>query len=179
MSNENVRIKVDMKTGEGLIIDRPGLISKLRRYSEWSYNLFAWIFWLFLLRPIIILILWYLGVRIAYHQMVFMEGFNNPAFFGYGFLAVVVILLVAFGWNRYNFLRFRGTDRRKHQGDCIAEDLAKYYNVPTNAVTSFQMSPYVEIAFQSDETIEVNTGSQKTKALYAPQHLARQIKSDN
>ena len=173
MNNEYTRVKVDMKTGEGLIIDRPGLVSRLMRCSEWSYNLLAWAFWLFLLRPLIILVLWYLGVRVAYHQMVFLEGFNNPAFFGYGAGSVFLILLVAFAWNRYNFMRFRGIDRRKSQGDCSVEDMAKYFKISPEDVNSFQMAPSVEVAFAADESIEVDTGVKKTKALYAPQNLAR------
>jgi poly-beta-1,6-N-acetyl-D-glucosamine biosynthesis protein PgaD len=170
----NARVRVDMKTGEGLIIDRPGLVSKLKRYSEWTYNLLAWAFWLFLLRPLLILLLWYLGVRIAYHQMVFLEGFDNPAFFGFVAASIAVILAVAFAWNRYNYFRFRGVDRRKPSGPCGPEELAKYYKMSVQAVESLQMAPYVEVSFGGDETISLSAeGGRSVNALYAPQSLAK------
>jgi len=175
--SENDRVKIDLKTGEGLIIDKPGLITKLRRVSEWTYNLLAWAFWLFLLRPLVILALWYLGVRLAYHQMVFLEGFDNPQFFAFGSLSIIFIFTIAFAWNRYNLIRFKGLDRRKPPGNCTEEDLAKHYKISPKDVESFQAAPYVEIAFFGDESIELNAGAQKTKALYAPQDLAKHLKS--
>ncbi len=177
MESENLRVRVDMKTGEGLIIDRPGLVTKLRRYSEWTYNLLAWAFWLFLLRPLAILVLWYLGMRVAYHQMVFLEGFDNPDFFGFGALAVVSILLVAFVWNRYNFLRFRGVDRRRPSGDCSEADLANYYKTGVAEIDALRKAAYVEIFFPGDEHVEIDDGARRTRVLYAPQDLSKHFRN--
>jgi len=171
--DKNIRVRVDMLTGEGLIIERPALLSKLRRCSEWTCNLLAWASWLMLLRPVLILLLWYLGMRVAYHQMVFLEGFDNPEFFAYGALSVVTILAVAFAWNRYNYLRFRGVDRRKPSGTCGAQELAKYYKMPVASVESLQTAPYVEVSFGRDESVELSGNGRKAKALYAPQSLGK------
>ncbi len=171
---DNGRERVDLETGKGLIIERASLVSKTRRFSEWTYNIAAWAFWFLLMRPLIITALWYLGFRVFYYQMVTLEGVRNPEFFSYGFLCMLGIFLAMLAWNRYNVYRFRGVERRKSRGECGPAELSAYYKAPQGQIESLRNSRNLEIYFRNDETIAVECGDgMRVEAVYAPQSLAK------
>jgi len=170
MNGSKERVKVDVETGKGLIIDREAMVSKTRRLSEWTYNAAAWAFWLFLMRPLIITMLWYLGLRVAYYQMVSLQGIRNPEFFSFGFLALLAIFGAMLAWNRYNVYRFRGVERRKSRGVCEAQDLARYYRVAEEEVDGMRNSSRLDVYFDAADAARIDLGpSGEVKALYAPQ----------
>lgn len=173
MAEKLPRVKINMETGEGLIIERTDVFSKIRQYSTWTYNIAAWAVWLILMRPLILIFLWYLGFKIAHFQMIEMEGFRNLSFFMYAMLAVFCIFLVMLAWNRYNVFLFRGKERRKPLPDCTDADFAAYYKMTQNDVETLKNSN-VDIYFLQDETVILDCGeNRKIKALYAPLHLEK------
>ncbi|OGV48666.1 MAG: poly-beta-1,6-N-acetyl-D-glucosamine biosynthesis protein PgaD [Lentisphaerae bacterium GWF2_44_16] len=168
MTEKAPRIKINIETGEGLIIERTDIFSKVRQYSSWTYNVAAWAIWLMLMRPLIVIFLWYLGFKIARFQMIELEGFRNLHFFMYALLAVSCIFLAMLTWNRYNVFLFRGKERRKPLPDCTDADFAAYYKITQSDVEILKNSN-VDIYFSEDETIIFGCGENKNiKALYAP-----------
>lgn len=173
MAKKVPRVKINMETGEGLIIERTDIFSKIRQYSSWTYNIIAWAVWLTLMRPLIVIFMWYLGFKIAYFQMIELEGVMNMGFFSYTAAAMSVIFLLMLAWNRYNIFLFRGKERRKPMPDCKDADFAAYYKISQSDIEMLKNSN-VDIYFYGDETIILDCGgNKKVKALYAPLHLEK------
>jgi len=169
---ENKRVRVNPETGEGLIIERTNLLSKVHVYSQWSYNAMAWCVWFFLLRPLIIMALWYLGMKMTYFQMIELEGLHNPEFFRWLTIVLCIIFLILLFWNRYNAYRFRGKDRRKSRGDCDSVDMADYYKVNPADIDRLKDARNLDFYFTEPLHVEIDTGcGPRINALYAPQNL--------
>src|SRR5271157_5746235 len=98
-----------------LIIDRPELQTARQRLLFGSMTLFFWVVWIYLWLPILALIGWSLGFTIAYRQMVILNGYVGLLHLMKYYLAVIFFLGTSLlGWAYYNFLRFRGVNRRAH-----------------------------------------------------------------
>jgi|GEM_PF-2200874 len=175
MGNKPERIRVDPETNRGLIIERVNLLSRLTVFSQWSYNAFAWFCWIFLLRPLLIAGLWYLGFKMTYFQMIELEGFHNPEFFRWLIIALCLIFLFMLFWNRYNAYRFRGKDRRRSRGECDSVDMAAYYKVSPDTIDRLKQAANLDFYFGPESvSIDDGTGS-RIQALYAPQNLQKHL----
>jgi biofilm PGA synthesis protein PgaD len=99
---------------KALIIDRPGLQTARQRLLFGSMTVVFWALWIYLWLPILALIGWALGFRIAYYEMVVRNGYV-------GLVHLLVFYLTVIGclgaslllWAYYNFARFRNVIRRK------------------------------------------------------------------
>lgn len=109
--------------GGELVIDVPEQLSRVRRAEEAGLTAFAAVLWLVALRPVLLLLLWYLGWELAYTHMVRLEGWDNRGYFAA--LAGVFggLGLLLFAWSRYNTLRFRRGERRRLQRDASEAEL--------------------------------------------------------
>ncbi len=167
-----MKTKVDPVTGEGLIIERSDIIEK-QRFSNLSFKFYSWVCWLYLIRSVVVLILWYLGIKISYFQMINMKGWNNFEFFLFGMLMLSGIFLFMLYWNRYNFIRFSGPDRRSSLGRSDSHSIARYFATKTVTIDQLKNSDKVEVDVKENDTVElVRDGSGvKVVALYAPQNL--------
>jgi biofilm PGA synthesis protein PgaD len=162
------------KFDKPLIIDSPKLMSKTRHLTEWSIQILGWIAWMIFIRPLIILVLWYVAYRFFNYQMFKLEGIENPEYFGIGAGILISIYLVMFGWSRYNAWRFRGKDRRHSRGEATPESMAEYYKVKAEDISTLQESKNIDVYFLNDDIIEIDDGKgRKIKALYAPFNQAK------
>ncbi len=171
-SSKKLTGNVNPHTDEGLIIEKSEIMKK-QRFSNLSFKFYSWICWLYLLRSALVLILWYLGIRISFFQMVDMHGWNNFEFFFSGMLILSGIFLFMFYWNRYNFFRFRGADRRKPLGECNSHYMAQYFMTKTADIEQLKNAANVDVEFNKNSTIELipHDSEEKVTALYAPQNL--------
>lgn len=165
------RIRVDLETGEGLIIQRDSLLSSIRNTGKLCWGALSWLLWLDLLRPLLLAAFWIVGARLASYQVLHREGMANADFFvGYG-LVIVGIFIALFLWNRYNYHKFRGTDRRRPRGDCAPGELAKFYGIRPRDAAHLDGRD-IEISFHPDRSIAIRTETGRTiAALYAPQQI--------
>jgi biofilm PGA synthesis protein PgaD len=171
------RSRVDLETGEGLIIERESLLSPFRKAGQYGWGAASWLVMINLLRPVLAGLLWIAGEEWARRTVFSKEGLRNPDFFIRYSLVILGIFLVFLGWNRYNFLRFRGPDRRQPRGECESYELARYYDIGMEDMEALAGAD-VEISFEPDERIVIETDSRRTiTAMYAPlrpqAHLAR------
>ncbi|MFA6567628.1 MAG: poly-beta-1,6-N-acetyl-D-glucosamine biosynthesis protein PgaD [Victivallales bacterium] len=159
------------KTVDNLIIESPTLVSKTRRFTEWTLHIMGWILWILLIRPLIIVTLWYAALYFFNYHMFKLEGIDNPEYFGIGAAVLATIYLGMFGWSRYNAWRFRGKDKRKSSGVATPEKMAEYYKVKPENITCLQDSKNVDVYFPGNDIIEIDSEKvSKLKALYAPQN---------
>ena len=126
------------KSIEGLIIDVPWKLSRLQRTTDGSFTVIATVVWLVALRPLIAIVLWYVGWDLAYLHMVRLEGLNNRGYFALLGLLGLVILFVMFLWSRYNALRFGGLDRRKARACVTPAEMAAFFALPVEGLERAQ-----------------------------------------
>lgn len=156
---------------DNLLIESPTLVTKTRRFTEWTLQILGWILWILLIRPLVIIILWYLALRFFNFHMFKLEGMDNPKYFGIGAGVLTAIYLTMFGWSRYNAWRFRGKDKRKSRGEATPEKIAEYYKVKPEDIAALQDSRNVDVYFHGNDIIELDSEKvSKLRALYAPQN---------
>ena len=167
------------ETKPRVIIDRPESMSDLRKGTEWSLTAFGWFVWGFLARPLLILALWYLGVRQAYVHMIKLGGIRYFLLFIKGYAFVVAAVLIAlFGWNLYNRLRFRKKDRRKRVPHAAHEELARILSIQAQELRRLHDSKTISIEFQEEGRLlfELDGAAPSTSrpaipGRYNPSHL--------
>jgi poly-beta-1,6-N-acetyl-D-glucosamine biosynthesis protein PgaD len=115
---------------DGLIIDVPHKMSAFRRGSDALLTVVATIIWMFAFRPLLLLVLWYVGFRVAHLHMIELQGIDNPRFFALLALMTIGTFGVQFLWSRYNAYRFRGLDRRRTMESVSTAEMAAHYAVP-------------------------------------------------
>ena len=128
---------------DGLIIDVPQELSRLRRAEDAGLTALAAVAWLMGLRPLLLLGLWYLGGQAVYTHMVTLEGWNNRGYFamlGTIFAGLSVLVLT---WNRYNAMRFRRTERRRLQPTRSQADLPASFSLSLEEIERVRESRHL------------------------------------
>jgi len=107
------------------IIYRPEHQTTLQRTFWGTVTAIFWVFYLYLLLPLVTLILWVLGVRNAYTEFHLNRQELDPfLLFTLPAIALVCALVVII-WAEINRKRFQGRDRRHRQADVARAEIAK------------------------------------------------------
>jgi biofilm PGA synthesis protein PgaD len=118
-----------------LIIDKPNLQSKRQRVLFGSMTLVFWIIWIYLWLPLLALLGWAVGLKIAYYQMVVQDGLAGLLRLLAFYLTVIAVLGASLLlWAYYNFFRFRGVQRRKAFPVTPIGELGKHYQLPAGVL---------------------------------------------
>jgi poly-beta-1,6-N-acetyl-D-glucosamine biosynthesis protein PgaD len=121
------------------IVDRPKLKSFLRNTTEWSITILVWGFWLYLLLPILNSVLWVLGIRYFYVEMLEKAGYRQLLeLFGKMGWTILIVFLVLRLWGYYNYVKFGKKDRRKSAPSTTAEQLSEFFHVPPEQIPELQ-----------------------------------------
>jgi poly-beta-1,6-N-acetyl-D-glucosamine biosynthesis protein PgaD len=124
-----------------LIIERPELQSVAQRYGYVSVTLVCWFLWLYLFVPLLSLGGWVLGGSLVYEQLIL--ELDNPLMTDrltkyVSFIAI--FSAVYLGWALYNFLRWRGVERRKSVRTVSADDLSTRFNLEKRRIRQLQFA---------------------------------------
>jgi biofilm PGA synthesis protein PgaD len=113
-----------------LIIDRPNWQTTRQRLVFGSMTAIFWALWIYLWLPILALIGWSLGFKIAYYQMIVQSGYLGLIQL-LGLYATVIFCLGAslLAWAYYNYFRFRGVERRKERPPVDDMELSQRYQI--------------------------------------------------
>ncbi|AYH46079.1 poly-beta-1,6-N-acetyl-D-glucosamine biosynthesis protein PgaD [Azoarcus sp. DN11] len=107
-------IRVRCADGHPLIYERPEAQAKGARQAMTVVTWIGWGVWVYLWRPVLTLLLWVMGIRIAQHQWIDLSGWTGLIDFAYDTMpygwALCAALLI---WATVNYLRFHGKERRK------------------------------------------------------------------
>jgi poly-beta-1,6-N-acetyl-D-glucosamine biosynthesis protein PgaD len=151
-----------MKVGqqsEGLIIDRPGSMTHIRRGMELSVTTFGWIVWLFVCRPLLITLLWAMGFRFFYEHMVSLGGVYGLRELWLIYTSIIICILVFVrGWGVYNKMKFGKRQRRTTAVSVKPDELDKYYALPPGSMGFILESKVVRVDFLSDQRCCVRCG---------------------
>ena len=122
-----------------LIIERPELQSVAQRYGYVSVTLVCWFLWLYLFVPLLSLGGWVLGGSVVYQQLIL--DLDNPMMIARLSRYLTFIALFAamyLGWALYNFLRWRGVERRKSVHEVSTDDLSTRFNLDKRRILQLQ-----------------------------------------
>jgi biofilm PGA synthesis protein PgaD len=121
------------------IIDNTKLKSFLRNVSEWSFTTLVWALWLYLFLPLLNIILWLLGIRFFYVEVIEKAGYLQllNLFTKMGWSILVVFIVLRF-WGYYNYFRFGKKDRRKFVSSTTVEQLSGVFNLPPEKIIELQ-----------------------------------------
>lgn len=134
-----------------LIINSPSLQTLRQRYSSVLITLVFWVIWFFLWIPIITAVAWYLGFDVMYFEMFEMSGYKEVIRSFINFLIVVAILGGSLAvWATYNYLRFRGKDRRSAIKVVTPADISNYLNVDEDELKKYQHDRFVSVDFDDE-----------------------------
>jgi biofilm PGA synthesis protein PgaD len=120
-----------------LIIDKPEAQKRGQRVAQGLLTAGFWCLFLSLLRPLLALLGWLIGIRLFTREMIekgggwqFLEALRN-----YG-LVVLLMAIILRTWALYNHRRFAGRDKRRNTMPPVSiEEIARYHHVDPTSLT--------------------------------------------
>jgi biofilm PGA synthesis protein PgaD len=123
---------------KNLIIDRPNWQTTRQRVVFGSMTAIFWALWIYLWLPILALVGWALGFKIAYYQMVIKDGYIGLLQLLGVYTAIIFCLGAALlAWAYYNYFRFRGVERRKARPPVSTDELSQRYQIAPEALDAW------------------------------------------
>lgn len=121
-----------------LIIESPHWQDVRQRVLYGSLTLAFWLLWSYLWLPLIGFLGWLLGIGVAHHHMIVLEGYRGLS----TLLPLYLLIIVSLGgslitWAQYNLIRFRGTKRRRRSKDVPLEMLATDFAVDATVLSQW------------------------------------------
>ena len=133
-----------------MIIHRPELLSRFRRRTEWGLTTLGWLVWIVLCRPLMVIVLWCLGVQQMYRQMVALGGFSAVILFFEAYIFIILgVGALLRGWSAYNQWRFRGKERRQAVAEVTPSELERTFRLPAGGGEWLQQGRTVAITFEA------------------------------
>lgn len=137
-----------------LIIQSPSLQSLQQRYATAIFTFIFWMLWFFLWTPLITLIGWLMGFDVFYLEIFELEGYQALLADLNVFLLCVTIFGGALGlWALYNYLRFRGVDRRSALSPVTSGQLADFFELDESVVRQHRDCQWLTVSFDPDGRI--------------------------
>ena len=139
---------------KNLIIDRPQWQTTKQRVVFGSVTILFWALWIYLWLPILGFVGWLLGLKLAYYQMVELNGYvgllHLMAIYG------LVVLLLGGGllaWAYYNYFRFRGIERRNARPVVKPVDVGARYGVRADVLEQWTQSRRLVLHHSNDRQL--------------------------
>lgn len=122
---------------DDIIIEKPEAQQRGQRIAQGLLTVGFWCLFLSLLRPLLALVGWLIGIHLFTHEMIEKDG--GWVLLGtlrdYG-LVVLLLAIVLRSWAWYNHRRFAGRDqRRKTMPPISLEAIARYHQVDPSALS--------------------------------------------
>lgn len=121
------------------IKDNPDLKGILRDLTEISFTAMMWAFYAYLLLPVLNIILWLVGIRYFYTEIIenvgYEELFSLLNKMGWTILVVFGIMR---SWGYYNYRRFGKRNRRKAMPYNNIEQISRYFQIPKETILHLQ-----------------------------------------
>jgi biofilm PGA synthesis protein PgaD len=137
-----------------LIIERPELQSRPQRVVSAGMTAVFWAMWAYLWLPAVALLGWALGFERFYEEMVRREGLGRVLEL-LGWYAAVIALLAGslVLWATYNYLRFRGVERRQSQRPVGLDGLAAFARIEPARLLLWQQARVMTVTHDDDGAI--------------------------
>ena len=121
-----------------LIIESPQWQDVRQRMLYGSLTVSFWLLWSYLWLPLVGVLGWLFGIGVAHYHMIVLEGYRGLS----ALLPLYLLIIASLGgsliaWAQYNFIRFRGTQRRMRSKDVRVEMLAVHFAVDATALSQW------------------------------------------
>ena len=137
-----------------LIIETPHLQNLRQRYGFAALTLIFWGLWFYMWLPLISMIAWVFGVKMFYLHMIELGGYVGfLELLGWYTLIVFLIAIIFGGWMLINLFRFRGRERRKPIVQVNDKQVAEYFGVDSEYLSSFTGQRSVTVHQTQDGSI--------------------------
>jgi biofilm PGA synthesis protein PgaD len=138
-----------------LIIDRPDLQSTPQRVVSTGLTAFFWAVWAYLWLPVFALLGWAFGASRFYEEMVVERG-GAALLDVLGWYALVIGLLAGslVLWASYNFIRFRGNERRSTHRATTIDEVAVHAGLEPDVLRSWQQARVLRLRHNESGRIE-------------------------
>ncbi len=137
-----------------LILDVPSMQTLWQKYSSALLTFIFWVLWFFLWMPVITALAWYFGFEIMYFEMFEMSGYQAVIRSFLNFLLVVFLLGGALAsWAGYNYIRFKGKDKRSTPMQVSTQQQADYLNTNEHLLSEFQHQQRLSVSFDDHGAI--------------------------
>jgi biofilm PGA synthesis protein PgaD len=147
-----------------LIIERPDLQTGGQRWLYLALTIAFWLFYLYLWLPLITLAGWAFGLWRGYDVFVFQEGYRSLAeillWYALGISAFSGALVA---WAIYNWLRFRGKERRKATRPIGLVEQARYFGVIPYELGAWRRASVVSVTHDPHGRIVAVTAFARTQ----------------
>lgn len=143
-----------------LIFDSPGLQSIKFKYASTAITLIFWVVWFYLWIPLVTFAGWWFQIDTIQHQMITLEGFHafldELPFFLLVTACIVGTLSI---WAFYNFMRFKGVDRRKPLAPVKQSDILDTFSISETDLELALSSKVSVILIDDDDKITVSSSN--------------------
>jgi len=153
------------------IIYRPELTPPVQRSILALITIIGWAIWFYLLEPLLVLLAWMAGYERARIYLLD-TPFKTLATIEIYCLIIVASALVFISWAIYNWLRFRGMDRRKAPKPVGIEDIAEDMKIEPMQIAQARREKNLTFTYDEDGNIT----SIVTNPLHTP--TAAELKAD-
>lgn len=144
------------------LIERPDLKSGVRNITEAGITAFMWATWIYLLLPLINIILWILGIRIFYVELIEKAGFSRIVnmFYNIGWIAAAIFISFWL-WGYYNLKRYGKLKRRKNIEDRNDQKLLAALGITPEQHQHMRTQKEVDFKWYID-SIDIQEGDNKS-----------------
>ncbi len=137
-----------------LIINRPEAMGAFRKGAELTIQTISWAIWFVFLRPLVLIFLWYIGIRALYNNMFYLKGYKTVVDHGLLFFSIIFgVYLIVRGWNLYNFIRFNKHERRKDILYVSDKELEDFFKLSSGSVRDIHGWDEITVSFQADHKV--------------------------
>jgi biofilm PGA synthesis protein PgaD len=131
-----------------LIINRPEAMKTTRRRIEFSLTTIGWAVWLFLCRPLLMILLWFVSFRIFFRHMIDLGGLAGLQELKIIYISVIIfIVFMVRGWSFYNKVRFGKKTRRKFVRGVSEKRLEEYFRLPDGSARQLRNMKIMDVEF--------------------------------
>lgn len=149
---------------ESLIINRPEVLHDIRRKAELSITTIGWAVWIFLCRPALLALLWFMGFRFFFKHMIDLSGLAGLDELKVYYISVIIfIILLVRGWNMYNKVRYGKQRRRASAKHVTDEKLESCFALPGKSAKKLQNMTNLTIDFLEDHHIRIKDKDSDTQ----------------
>jgi poly-beta-1,6-N-acetyl-D-glucosamine biosynthesis protein PgaD len=133
------------------IIDESSQLQTGQKATAWGITILFWGAFLYLLQPILSIIAWWLNIRIFYHQMLLLGGYQAFVETSIFYITVIAILggsLIL--WGRINLWRFKDKETRLASRVADNTAIAADFGVDLDQLNRFQQQKKIYLRFDED-----------------------------
>lgn len=141
------------------IIDESSQLQTGQKATAWGITVLFWGAFLYLLQPLLSIIAWWLNIRIFYHQMLLLGGYQAFIETSVFYLTVIFVLggsLIL--WGRINLWRFKNKESRLASKIAESPAIAANFGLDEQTLVQHRGQKKIYVRFdQEGKVVEITS----------------------